>query len=69
MKTNTIITALKAVAVLAVLFTALFLIFCTPDESMSAGHVLWTLLWTKALGVVLFGAVIIFCNAKSHVCA
>lgn len=66
MKTNTIITALKAVAVLAVLFAALFLIFCQPDESMSAGHVLWTLLWTKTLGVVLFGAVIIFCNAKNY---
>lgn len=66
MKTNTIITALKAVAVLAVLFAALFLIFCTPDEKQSAGRFLWTLLWTKTLGVVLFGAVIIFCNAQDY---
>lgn len=63
---KTIIRTMKAVAVLAVLFTALFLIFCTPDESMSAGRFLWTLLWTKTLGVVLFGAVIIFCNAKNY---
>lgn len=62
MKKTTIIQTLKAVIVLAVLFASLFLIFCTPDESMSAGHVLWTLLWTKTLGVVLFGAVIIFCK-------
>lgn len=66
MKKTTIIQTLKAVIVLAVLFTALFLIFCTPDEKQSAGHVLWTLLWTKALGVVLFGAVIIFCNTKNY---
>ena len=54
MEKTTIIQTTKAVIVLAVLFTALFLIFCTPDESMSAGNVLWTLLWTKALGAVLF---------------
>lgn len=66
MEKTTIIQTTKAVIVLAVLFTALFLIFCTPDESMSAGNVLWTLLWTKALGAVLFGAVIIFCNAKNY---
>lgn len=69
MKTNAIITALKAVAVLAVLFTALFLIFCQPDEKLDAGRFLWTLLWTKALGVVLFGAVIIFCKAQNYVSA
>ena len=66
MKTNTFITALKAVAVLAVLFAALFLIFCTPDEKLSTGRFLWTLLWTKTLGVVLFGLVIIFCKAQNH---
>ena len=62
MKTNTIITALKAVIVLAVLFTALFLLFCQPDEKQSAGHFLWTLLWTKVLGVSLFGLVIFTLN-------
>ena len=66
MKTNTIITALKAVAVLAVLFTAIFLIFCLPDEKLSAGHFLWTLLWTKALGVVLFGIFVIICKAHNY---
>lgn len=66
MKTNTIITALKAVAVLAVLFAALFLIFCTPDETQNTARFLWTLLWTKTLGVALFGLVIIFCKAQNY---
>lgn len=66
MKTNTLITALKAVAVLAVLFAALFLIFCTPDEKLSAGRFLWTLLWTKTLGVVLFGIFVIICKARNY---
>lgn len=63
---KTIIRTMKAVAVLTVLFTALFLLFCQPNEKLPVGNFLWTLLWTKALGVVLFGAVIIFCNAKNY---
>lgn len=66
MKTNTLITALKAVAVLAVLFASLFLIFCQPDEAQSAGRFLWTLLWTKTLGVVLFGLFVIICKAHNY---
>ena len=66
MKTNTIITALKAVAVLAVLFVALFLIFCTPDETKGTAHILWTLLWTKTLGVALFGIFVIICKAHNY---
>lgn len=63
---KTIILMLKVVAVMTVLFTALFLIFCQPDESRGAGHVLWTLLWTKTLGVALFCAFVFFCEAKNY---
>ena len=66
MKTNTIITTLKAVTVLAVLFTALFLIFCTPDETQNPARFLWTLLWTKTLGVALFGLFVIICKAHNY---
>jgi hypothetical protein len=37
---------------------ALLLIFCEPDENQSVARFLWTLVWTKALGIALAAIVV-----------
>lgn len=47
---------ISALALIGML--ALLLIFCEPDENKSVAHFLWTLVWTKALGIVLAAIVL-----------
>lgn len=48
----------KGVAIIALALAAFFLLFSVPSESEPAMAWLWTLVWTKTLGILLFG---LFC--------
>lgn len=37
---------------------AVFLIFCEPEESGSTMAFLWSLVWTKALGILLAAVIL-----------
>ena len=47
---------ISALALIGML--ALLLIFCEPDENQSVTRFLWTLVWTKALGIALAAIVV-----------
>ena len=45
--------AIEISALAIIGMVALLRIFCEPDENQSVARFLWTLVWTKALGIAL----------------
>jgi hypothetical protein len=58
MKRTNIMKAIEISALALIGMLALLLIFCEPDENQSVARFLWTLVWTKALGIALAAIVV-----------
>lgn len=58
MKRTNIMKAIEISALALIGMLALLLIFCEPGENHSVASFLWTLVWTKALGIVLAAVVV-----------
>ena len=58
MKRKSVMKAIEISALAIIGMLALLLIFCEPDENQSVARFLWTLVWTKALGIVLAAIVV-----------
>ena len=58
MKRKSVMKAIEITALAIIGMVALLLIFCEPDENQSVVRFLWTLVWTKALGIVLAAIVV-----------
>lgn len=58
MKRKNIMKAIEISALALIGMLALLLIFCEPGENHSVASFLWTLVWTKALGIALAAIVV-----------
>ena len=58
MKRKNIMKAIEISALALIGMLALLLIFCEPDENQSVARFLWTLVWTKAMGIALAAIVV-----------
>lgn len=58
MKRKSIMKAIEISALALIGMLALLLIFCEPDENQSVARFMWTLVWTKALGIALAAIVV-----------
>ena len=58
MKRKSVMKAIEITALALIGMLTLLLIFCEPDENQPVARFLWTIVWTKALGIVLAAIVV-----------
>lgn len=66
MKKSTVMKSIEITSLAVIGFVALFLLFCEPNDEQSVVGFLWSLIWTKALGILLVAIIVGRLEMRTH---